>query len=78
MDHDGTKNGYDLEFLAQVVKNVTIPVIASGGAGESKHFLDAFRIGIDACLAATLFHYEELAIKDLKQYLQSNGIRVRQ
>jgi len=77
MDHDGTKNGYDLEFLKQVVENVTIPVIASGGAGKSKHFLDAFSIGIDACLAASLFHYEELAIKDLKQYLQSNGIRVR-
>ncbi len=77
MDHDGTKVGYDLEFLKQVVESVTIPVIASGGAGEKKHFLDAFKIGVDACLAASLFHYEELAIKDLKQYLQSNGIRVR-
>jgi cyclase len=77
MDHDGTKNGYDLDFLKMVVESVTIPVIASGGAGESKHFLDAFSIGIDACLAASLFHYEELTIKDLKQYLHSNGIRVR-
>ncbi|PKL81515.1 MAG: imidazole glycerol phosphate synthase subunit HisF [Ignavibacteriae bacterium HGW-Ignavibacteriae-3] len=77
MDHDGTKNGYDLDFLNQVTESVTIPVIASGGAGEEKHFLDVFRIGIDACLAASLFHYKELAITDLKQYLHSNGIAVR-
>jgi cyclase len=77
MDHDGTRNGYDLQFLKQVVDNFTIPVIASGGAGTKKHFLDAFNIGVDAALAASLFHYEELTIKDLKQYLQSNGIRVR-
>lgn len=77
MDHDGTKNGYDLEFLEAVVKNVTVPVIASGGAGESKHFLEAFNRGVNACLAASLFHYEELTIKELKKYLQSNGVRVR-
>ena len=77
MDHDGTKNGYDLEFLEQVAQNVTVPVIASGGAGESKHFLDAFKVGVDACLAASLFHYEELTIHDLKIFLQSNGIKVR-
>jgi imidazole glycerol-phosphate synthase subunit HisF len=77
MDHDGTKAGYDLEFLKQVVESVTIPVIASGGAGTKEHFLDAFNAGVDACLAASLFHYEELAIKDLKQYLKSNGVRVR-
>lgn len=77
MDHDGTKNGYDLEFLEAVVKNVTVPVIASGGAGESKHFLEAFNRGVDACLAASLFHYEELTIKELKKYLQFNGVRVR-
>ncbi len=77
MDHDGTKAGYDLRFLKQVVESVTIPVIASGGAGTKEHFLDAFNVGVDACLAASLFHYEELAIKDLKQYLRSNGVRVR-
>ncbi len=77
MDHDGTKKGYDLEFLEQVLQNVTIPVIVSGGAGESKHFLDAFNIGVDACLAASLFHDEELSIKDLKQYLHSKGMDVR-
>ena len=77
MDHDGTKEGYDLDFLKQVVESVTIPVIASGGAGTKEHFLDAFNIGVDACLAASLFHYSELGIKDLKQYLKSNGIRVR-
>lgn len=77
MDHDGTKEGYDLDFLKQVVESVTIPVIASGGAGTKEHFLDAFNAGVDACLAASLFHYSELGIKDLKQYLKSNGIRVR-
>ncbi|MBA4405721.1 imidazole glycerol phosphate synthase subunit HisF [bacterium] len=77
MDHDGTKKGYDLEFLEQVLQNVTIPVIVSGGAGESEHFFDAFNIGVDACLAASLFHYEELAIKDLKRYLHSKGMDVR-
>lgn len=77
MDHDGTKEGYDLEFLKQVVENVTIPVIASGGAGIKKHFLDAFNIGVDACLAASLFHYNELTIADLKKYLKENGVRVR-
>ena len=60
-----------------VVDNVTIPVIASGGAGTKEHFLDAFNAGVDACLAASLFHYEELQIKDLKQFLKLNGIRVR-
>jgi cyclase len=77
MDHDGTKEGYDLDFLKQVVESVTIPVIASGGAGTKKHFLDAFNIGVDACLAASLFHYSKLGIKELKQYLKLNGIRVR-
>jgi len=77
MDHDGTKNGYDLDFLKQVVENVTVPVIASGGAGESKHFLDAFLAGVDACLAASLFHYKELDIRELKQFLRLKGINVR-
>lgn len=77
MDHDGTKAGYDIGFLKSVVASVTIPVIASGGAGTKEHFLDAFNASVDACLAASLFHYEELQINDLKQYLKSNGVRVR-
>lgn len=78
MDADGTKNGYDLELTRTVSENVDIPVIASGGAGKFEHFLDAFTIGkADAVLAASLFHYKEMTIKDLKQYLNNNGISVR-
>lgn len=78
MDKDGTKDGYDLEFLEPLVKNVSIPVIASGGAGDLQHFLDAFKIAdVDACLAASLFHYGELKIQDLKKYLSDNNILVR-
>ena len=78
MDRDGTRNGYDLNLLTTVVKNVSIPVIASGGAGSQKDFLDAFvTADVDACLAAGLFHYSELSITDLKKYLTENNIRVR-
>ena len=78
MDKDGTKDGYDIELLSQVTSSVTIPVIASGGAGTKEHFLTAFRdANVDACLAASLFHYQELAIVDLKNYLKENGIIVR-
>ena len=78
MDRDGTRNGYDLNLLTTVVKNVSIPVIASGGAGSKKDFLDAFvTADVDACLAAGLFHYNELSIADLKKYLTENNIRVR-
>jgi len=78
MDKDGTKEGYDLEFLSEAVKNVNVPVIASGGAGTKEHFLEAFaKTGVDACLAASLFHYEELKIKELKEYLNENGTAVR-
>ncbi len=78
MDKDGTRNGYDLDLLKTVVKNVSIPVIASGGAGSQKDFLDAFVIAdVDACLAAGLFHYNELSIPNLKNYLTENSIRVR-
>lgn len=78
MDRDGTRNGYDLNLLTTVVKNVSIPVIASGGAGSKKDFLDAFvAADVDACLAAGLFHYNELSIADLKKYLTENNIRVR-
>ena len=78
MNGDGTKNGYDLELTRAVAKNVSIPVIASGGAGNLQHFEEAFTIGkADAALAASLFHYKELEIKEVKQYLQKKGIPVR-
>lgn len=78
MDCDGTKNGYDLKLLQAVSESVSIPVIASGGAGNLKHFEEAFTIGkADAVLAASLFHYKELEIKEVKQYLRKKGISVR-
>lgn len=78
MDCDGTKAGYDLELTRAVSQNANIPVIASGGAGEMKHFLDAFSKGkADAVLAASLFHFREIEIKDLKKYLCENGESVR-
>ena len=78
MDGDGTKAGYDLELTRQIAENVSIPVIASGGAGTMEHFRDAFRIGkADAALAASLFHFKELEIRDLKAYLKEQGIAVR-
>ncbi len=78
MDCDGQKNGYDLELTRAVSEAVGIPVIASGGAGEKKHFLDALDYGrADAALAASLFHFKELEIPDLKNYLAENGISVR-
>lgn len=78
MDCDGQKTGYDLELTRTISENVGIPVIASGGAGEKKHFLDALDYGkADAALAASLFHFKELEIPDLKDYLADNGISVR-
>lgn len=79
MDCDGTKDGYDLELTRMVSDNVTIPVIASGGAGKPEHFKEAFTKGkADAVLAASLFHYKELEIRDLKKYLKKEGISVRE
>ena len=79
MDCDGTKAGYDLELTRAVSEAVGIPVIASGGAGKLEHFTDAFTRGkADAVLAASLFHFREIAIPDLKRYLAENGISVRQ
>ena len=79
MDRDGTKIGYDLALLRQLSDTVSIPVIASGGAGEEKHFLDAFVKGhAHAALAASLFHRKELRIKDLKRYLKRKGVPVRE
>ena len=78
MDCDGTKAGYDIEVTRQIADNVTIPVIASGGAGTKEHFLEALTEGhADAALAASLFHYKELEIADLKNYLSQNGVSVR-
>lgn len=78
MDCDGTKAGYDLELTRAVSESVKIPVIASGGAGTKEHFLDAFREGkADAVLAASLFHFKEIEICDLKKYLAEHGESVR-
>ncbi len=78
MDCDGTKAGYDLELTKAISEKVEIPVIASGGAGNMEHFLDAFEKGrADAVLAASLFHFKEIEICDLKKYLKENGISVR-
>lgn len=78
MDCDGTKQGYDLELTRTISEAVQIPVIASGGAGTKAHFLEAFNEGkADAALAASLFHFKELEIKDLKQYLRTQGVPVR-
>lgn len=78
MDCDGTKAGYDIELTRMIAENVSIPVIASGGAGTKEHFYDALTEGkADAALAASLFHYKELEIKDLKQYLKDKEVSVR-
>ena len=78
MDCDGTKAGYDIELTRQIADNVSIPVIASGGAGTKEHFYEALTDGhADAALAASLFHYKELEIMDLKNYLSDRGVSVR-
>ena len=78
MDCDGTKNGYDNELTSLIASHVSVPVIASGGAGNKEHFYDALtKGGADAVLAASLFHYKELEIRDLKEYLSERGIAVR-
>lgn len=78
MDGDGTKAGYDLELTRAIAENVSIPVIASGGAGTMEHFYEAFTVGkAEAALAASLFHFKEMEIRDLKKYLWDKGISVR-
>ena len=78
MDCDGQKTGYDIELTRAVSERVGIPVIASGGAGKAEHFYDAFTVGkADAVLAASLFHFNELPIPELKNYLKDNEISVR-
>ena len=78
MDCDGTKAGYDLDLTRAIAENVSIPVIASGGAGTLEHFKEALTEGkADAALAASLFHYKELEIRQVKEYLQVEGVPVR-
>ena len=78
MDHDGTKNGFANETLKKISEMVKVPVIASGGAGTIQHFCDTFVLGkADAALAASVFHYKEIEIKDLKIELNNNGVNVR-
>lgn len=78
MDRDGTKDGYDLELTSAISTSVTIPVIASGGAGTLEHLYEGIAIGkADAVLAASIFHYREYSIRDVKEYLKTKGIPVR-
>ncbi len=77
MDADGTKNGYDLEMLRAITAVVTIPVVASGGAGSPEHLRQAFEAGADAALAASIFHFNEYTIPATKDYLAAHGVAVR-
>lgn len=78
MDGDGTKEGYDLDLTSAIASNVKIPVIASGGAGKLEHFKEALTVGkADAALAASLFHFKELEISQVKEYLRKEGVSVR-
>ena len=78
MDYDGTQNGYDIELTSEIARRVSIPVIASGGAGNLEHLYEALTAGeADAALAASIFHYETYTIKETKDYLRSRGICVR-
>ncbi|WP_077604450.1 imidazole glycerol phosphate synthase subunit HisF [Oceanobacillus sojae] len=77
MDSDGEKNGYQIALTKKIADAVNIPVIASGGAGKYEHFSEVFAEGIDAALAASVFHYEEIPIPELKEYLSSQGIPMR-
>jgi len=77
MDTDGTKAGFELEITKQISEAVHVPVIASGGAGTMEHIKEAFEAGADAALAASIFHYKEIDIMELKHYLHEYGIPVR-
>jgi cyclase len=78
IDEDGMKNGYDLELLKKITDSVNVPVIASGGAGKMEHFLEAVKYAdADGILAASVFHFGEIKINDLKKYLKENGVEVR-
>lgn len=78
IDKDGTKSGYDMALTKAISESVNIPVIASGGAGSKEHFLDVFKhTEASACLAASIFHYKEIDIKELKSFLKANDINIR-
>lgn len=77
MDRDGTQEGYDLDLLQLLSHKLTIPVIASGGAGKVDHFYTAWKAGASACLAASLFHYKQLSIAQVKKYLNTKGVPIR-
>jgi cyclase len=78
MNHDGTKNGFALDITKAIAESVSIPVIASGGAGTMNHFVDVLKDGhADAALAASIFHYREVEIPILKRYLLEHGVAVR-
>lgn len=77
IDADGEKDGYDLELTEKIAEAVHIPVVASGGAGKKEHFKEAFEAGAAVALAASVFHYNEISIPELKQYLEEQGIPVR-
>lgn len=78
IDRDGTKAGYDVELLRAITQRVRVPVIASGGAGTLEHFYQALsEAGCDAALAASLFHYRELTVRQVKDYLEAKGVVVR-
>ena len=78
MDHDGTKNGFAIELTGTLTKSLNIPVIASGGAGNMEHFVDIFENNdADAALAASIFHFKEIGIPSLKDYLKKNNVAVR-
>ncbi|MCQ1529626.1 imidazole glycerol phosphate synthase subunit HisF [Lutispora saccharofermentans] len=78
IDEDGMKKGYDIELLKRITESVNVPVIASGGAGEPEHFYDAIECGgADAVLAASVFHYGQIKIEDLKKYLKDRNVEVR-
>jgi cyclase len=78
MDADGSKDGFDLELIRRVSEAVSIPVIASGGAGNKQHFLDVFeQTNADAALAASIFHYKETSVKEVKEFLKEKGVAIR-
>jgi imidazole glycerol-phosphate synthase subunit HisF len=78
MDHDGTKDGFALDITRAVSESVNVPIIASGGAGKCEHFVDVFKAGkADAALAASIFHFGEIPIPDLKNFLNDKNIPVR-
>jgi len=76
LNRDGTGEGFDLDLITAISESVNIPVIASSGAGRKEDFLDAFQV-VDACLAASLFHYGKLSVADLKAYLSDNYLTIR-